>query len=108
MNTAFGYFVYSILIFIDFSYQIAIALSTILGIIFNYHSISRLVFRYKSKNRILRFIFSYLLIYIININGVSFFYSNGINLYLSFLMIFLPTSLINYLVMRYFVFGGEN
>jgi len=108
LNTSFGYSAYSILIFFSLSYENAIAISTILGVAFNYQSIKNLVFKRKGDNRLLRFISVYILIYIININGVAFFLTFDHNLYLSFLMIFIPSSILNYLIMRYFVFNRKN
>ena len=104
LNTAFGYTIFSLFIYFKTNYKVAIALATIAGIIFNYQSIGKLVFRHKETNRIIRFIFAYIFIYLLNINGVSLFLSLGFNLYISFVMIFVPTSLINYLVMKAFVF----
>ena len=49
LNTIFGYSVFSFLIFFSLNYQLAIVIATILGILFNYQSLKRLVFN-KSKN----------------------------------------------------------
>ena len=44
LNTVFGYSVYAALIFAGLSYLIALFLSTIAGVVFNYFSFGRIVF----------------------------------------------------------------
>ena len=48
-------------------YKIAITIATIFGVIFNYISTGRFIFRYSGFDRIIPFILTYIVIYLINL-----------------------------------------
>jgi putative flippase GtrA len=67
INTFFGYTIYAFFIFLDFQYQIAMLLATILGILFNYYSYNKITFKKPASWRIFkRYIYIYLFIFIVN------------------------------------------
>ena len=105
LNTIFGYFIFSLVVYLfEFQCQLAIAISTVAGVLFNYQSFGRLVFNNKESNRLFRFFIVSAFIYFLNIRGVGFFLLYGYNVYISFVLIFIPTTVVNYLMIKYFVF----
>lgn len=67
LNTIVGYLIYATFIILSMPYSLALLLSTIFGVTFNYFSFGRLVF--KSKGGLIvyaKFIVTYGLIYVIN------------------------------------------
>ena len=104
LNTIFGYSVFSFLIFFSLNYQLAIVIATILGILFNYQSLKRLVFNKSKNNRLQRFFFTSVAICLLYIYGTGYFLGYGFNVYISFIIIFIPSTLINFFLMKFFVF----
>lgn len=67
LNTAFGYGVYSVLLYAGLPYLWALLASTIAGVVFNYFSFGRLVFQAdKSWLMFGRFVIAYASIYCVN------------------------------------------
>jgi putative flippase GtrA len=67
VNTIFGYLAFALLIYFDYDYLIALLISTILGVLFNYFSYGVYVFSSKtSPLKFFKFIVSYILIYCFN------------------------------------------
>jgi putative flippase GtrA len=83
LNTIFGYCVFAIFIFLGFHYSLAVLVSTILGVLFNFQSYGRLVFKNHSLSLLSRFIFVYTIIYFANIILILFFEKLVFNLYYS-------------------------
>jgi putative flippase GtrA len=67
LNTAFGYGLYSVLLYAGVPYLLALLISTIAGIAFNYLSFGRLVFKVDRSWVIFgRFVLAYASIYCVN------------------------------------------
>ena len=67
INTVFGYAIYAALVYARLPYLISLFISTILGVVFNFFSFGRMVFGgYRHWPVFLKFIISYVLIYLIN------------------------------------------
>lgn len=67
LNTLFGYSVFSVLVFLGMPYLLALLISTIVGVVFNYFSFGLMVF--KGRDGWLgfaRFVSAYVLIYAVN------------------------------------------
>lgn len=67
VNTAFSYVIYALLVLIGLHYSLATLISTVLGIIFNFFTTGRIVFRNMDNRRIIRFILVYVLTYLVNV-----------------------------------------
>ena len=67
INTIFGYAIYAVLIYLGLPYLVGLLISTILGVTFNFFSLSRIVFRGR-RNWFLfgKFIVAYALTYLFN------------------------------------------
>ena len=67
LNTVVGYAIYGILILLNVPYLAALLVSTIAGVIFNYFSIGRLVFKSRGGRIVfVKFIAAYGVVYCIN------------------------------------------
>ena len=104
VNTTFSYLIYAGLLFVGLSYQLANLLALILGILFSFKTMGRLVFR-NTANRLLgRFVVSWAAIYICVIYLIGKIIAMGFNAYSAGAMA-LPFSIaLSYLSQRYFVF----
>jgi putative flippase GtrA len=106
INTAFGYAVFAFLIYLKFHYSIAVLISTILGVLFNFKTIGEIVFNNKSNRLILRFCMVYFITYWLNV-FIIFIFKKVIseNLYLVGFLALIPVALITFFLNKYFVFG---
>ena len=94
VNTVFGYCVFAFLLFFGIHYSLAVLVATILGILFNFQTYGRFVFKNHSWNLLGRFVFVYTIIYLANITLLLAFDLLVSNLYISGAM---TTPLIAYL-----------
>jgi len=83
LNTTFGYCVFVTFLFFGLHFSLAVLISTILGVLFNFQSYGRLVFQNHSVNLLGRFIFVYTIIYFTNILLILLFERLVFNLYYS-------------------------
>lgn len=106
VNTAFGYALFALLIYLKFHYSIAVLISTILGVLFNFKTIGEIVFNNKSNRLILRFGMVYFITYWLNV-FIIFIFKKVIseNLYLVGFLALIPVALITFFLNKYFVFG---
>lgn len=105
LNTAVGYSLYALFIFLDFSYPIAVLFSTALGVLFNYKSIGNLVFAHQGASRLLSFIFVYVVVYGLNVYGLWQLEVFGLeDKYLAGAVLLLPLALFSFILNKFWVF----
>ena len=104
LNTAFGYAVFSLFIWLGLGHPAAIALATVIGVAFNFQSTGRLVFGGAPLSRLGRFIAVYVFTYGLNVAGVSALLRLDLNVYLANAIVVLPLAVITYMLQRKFVF----
>ena len=107
INTIFGYGVFVFFIYCGFHYSLAALFGTLLGILFNFHSIGKLVFKNYSRSFFLKFILVYCLIYLFNLSGLFLFSLFHIDSYLAGAILLAPSALVSYLLNKYFVFYNK-
>ena len=73
LNTIIGYTLFAFFIFLGLHYILASLLGTILGVIFNFHSIGKLVFGTHDYRLIVRFFGVYGITYVLSIIFLYFF-----------------------------------
>ena len=103
INTLFGYSVFAIFIFFEFHYSLAALIATILGVLFNFQSYGRLVFKNHSWYFLVRFIAVYVLIYFVSLILLFLFNLLVSNLYVSGLMLIPFTAYLGYFLNKRFV-----
>ena len=84
VNTVFGYSIFALLISFKLNYILAALVSTVAGIIFNFNTFGRVVFKNIHKNLFLKFLLVYAVAYIVNVGLLTLldlfihnFYMNG-------------------------------
>jgi putative flippase GtrA len=104
INTLFGYGVYSFFIFIGIHYTVAAFLGTILGIIFNFFTTGKIVFKTLGRGIFPKFIIVYFISYCINILGLRLLQNFKLNSYEAGAVLVLPMAFTSYLLLKMFVY----
>jgi len=82
-------------------------LSTVLGVLFNFKTIGKLVFDSSDNSLIFRFILVYVVIYVLNTSGLWVFKSNGFeNMYINGFILLAPLAIVSFILNKKFVFKG--
>ena len=108
INTVFYYALFALLIYVNLDYRLAVLIATVVGVFFSFHNFGKYVFDNQNKSLIYRFIFNYILIYFFNIyiigvmNDILFF-----NFYISGFIALFPSTLMTYMLNKYFVFNKK-
>jgi putative flippase GtrA len=104
LNTAFGYSLYALLIFLGLRYDLAILIATVLGVLFNFKTTGALVFNNRQNNLILRYFGTYSIIYLLNVLLVWLMLKSNINSYLAQAFVMPVLVVLSYAMQRDFVF----
>lgn len=106
LNTAVGYGIYSLLIFLAFPYVFAILVATIAGVIFNYFSFGRMVFSLKGGWFVfVKFVVAYALVYFLNTALLVFLVNKTIlDYYQAQTVCIIPNIAMSWLLMNFWVY----
>lgn len=104
LNTLVGYSVYALLVFSGLTYPLALLLSTVCGVCFNFTTIGRLVFNNKKGNLFFRFTIVYLFLYFVNLLLIKEAQALICNLYLASFIAMIPGGGVTFLLNKLFVF----
>lgn len=105
INTLFGYSLFALFLYAGFYYPIAIFLATILGVLFNYKTMGRLVFFHQGKSRLVPFVFVYIMVYSLNVYGLWQLEVFGLeNKYIAGALLMIPLALVSFLLNKSVVF----
>lgn len=107
LNTAVGYGIFAGLLTINIHYSIAAALSTVLGVLFNFKTLGFFVFDSNDNKKIWRFILVYIIVYILNVCGISLFNKTGIDPAIGGAAMLLPCAFCAYVLQKKLVFKNE-
>jgi putative flippase GtrA len=105
VNTLFGYGAYLFFLLLAGHSAIALTLSTIVGVIFNFFSTGRLVFNSQDRRLLLRFAGVYFVLYLVNLVALRALEAQGLGPALAQALLILPCALLAYLLQREFVFS---
>ncbi len=104
LNTIFGYGVYAFFIFIGFHYLYASLFSRLLGFVFNFFTMGKLVFKKLDIRLIKKFVIFNMITYLLFIILIKLFSLWKINIYLSGLIASGFMAILSYLINKYLVF----
>lgn len=107
LNTAFGYCLFALLIFLGLPYQVALLIGNIIGVLFNFKTTGHLVFKNKKKSLIYKFFGVYGVVYLFNVGCIALLKSNGINEYYAGAIVTVPAGFLAYWLNSRFVFGKD-
>ena len=111
INTLFGVGLYFALVYLGLNLYVAQIVSHVTGVIFNYYMFTRHVFRDHKPNK-LSYIGSYGVNYLFGLGFLAFYHSFFPSPYLAGFLTVVTTSIINYFILKKFVFrrlerGGD-
>jgi putative flippase GtrA len=97
LNTAFGYAIFAAIYLLTGSYRVAIVIATAVGVVINYFTTGRLVFKNRGARAFLPFVFGYAVVCVVNIlfvdalvvGSISAYHAQAIALPLAAVMSFL-------------------
>ena len=105
MNTVFSYMVYAICVTILSRPTLSLAISYVIGILFNFQTTGRIVFKNKNNTLIFKFFLSYLTTFFINRYFLDTLVSTfQVDKYLSQAILVFPIAMISFLLLKHFVF----
>jgi len=108
VNTVFGYGFFVFFLFVNFHYSLAVLFATILGVLFNFQTYDKLVFRRYPKGRLLHFSLVYAVVYSINVLLLSLVDSVIDDLYISGAIVILPIALLGYVLNKRFIWKKKS
>lgn len=108
VNTLFGYTCFLVLITAGLADWLAMALGTVLGVIFNFFSTGGVVFENRDPRRLLRFVPLYALLYAINLASLKVLLALGLNVYLASSLLVLPMAFLGFVLNKNWVFRRSN
>jgi len=106
LNTLFGYGVFALLILLGVWPDVALSLSTLAGVTFNFQTSRHLVFR--SKGQVLHFVAIYVFLLFLDWTALRLGLSQGANALLVQAVLVLPIALISFLCQKFFVFYASH
>ena len=104
LNTGFSYGVYALFVWIGLSYVFANLLSLLAGILFSFRTQGRLVFGNADARLFGKYVFVWLLIFLVNIGCIRAAMSFGANAYVAGALALLPTVALSYVLQKFVVF----
>ena len=105
INTIVGYSLFAFFIFLNMHYSLAVLCSTILGVLFNFKTIGKLVFDSHDNRLIFRFVAVYIIIYGLNISFLWLFkYFVFANMYINGVVLLAPLAVVSFVLNKKFVF----
>ena len=108
LNTLFGYMAFVLFLYLNCHYAVASFLAIICGILFNFKTYGRLVFKSHDNSLIFRFVSFYAILYVISTVSLFLFNLMGINLYYANAILIVPLSALSFFLNRRFVFVSFN
>lgn len=100
LNTLFGYSLYAFFIYKGIPYYFAIILTTILGLLFNFKTISGLVFNSKEKGIFIKFCLLYSTLALLNIILINILSQHIANYYFTGLFAIVICSSLSFIINR--------
>jgi len=107
INTIVYYSLFSLFIYVEFDYKIAVFLATLIGVFFSYKTFGKFVFNHHDNKRIFRFILVYIILYFVNIFVVKMMYIFIENYYSAGLIATLVCAILSFILNKWFVFKKE-
>ena len=104
LNTLFGYSIFAFFLWIGVHFTISALISTIAGILFNFTTFGRIVFKNNSYSNLPKFVFIYALNYFLGVSVLYYCDQLDYNLYFVQAILLMPTAALRYLLMKYFVY----
>ena len=107
INTLFGYSIYALFILLNFHYSIAALLANIIGVLFNFKTIGKIVFKNYDNALIFKFIGVYIVTYFLNVGFLKILDMFMVDMFLAGAVLVLPMAVISFILNKKFVFKEQ-
>jgi len=104
INTAFGYAIYAACIFLGAGYAVASGVSIVCGVLFSYKTTSAMVFGRGYSGSLVRYIGSYVIVYLFSVLILRTLDQFGVNAYLAGILAAPPCAVLSFALLKLFVF----
>jgi putative flippase GtrA len=104
INTVVGYSLYALFIYIGFGYVYALGIATVLGVLFNFQTIGRVVFESHDARLLFKFIAAYAMVFFVNLVLIKYLVIFGLSAYVAGAVALLPATVLSFVLNKYFVF----
>lgn len=108
LNTLFGYSLYALLIYFGVYYPLAVLLATCLGVLFNFFTTGKIVFKNSNNRLLIKFIGVYAFLYVLNVIIINVLHALSDNLYLAGFIATFPLAVIAFVLNKFLVFKGSH
>jgi putative flippase GtrA len=108
LNTIVGYGLFALLLYVGIVYPLALFISTIIGILFNFKTIGGFVFKNHNNILIFKFFGVYGISYLCNLGGLYLLKSIDVNVYVAGAILIIPVGLLAFVLNKTFVFNENN
>ena len=105
VNVIFGYSAFAFFIFLNMHYAVASLIATCLGVIFNFQTLGKIVFKSSDNKLIFKFILIYSIIYVVGVFFIKALNMAFENLYLCGGISLIFMAMLSYTLNRNFVFA---
>ena len=104
VNTIVGYSLYALFLFLGFDYVYALGIATVLGVLFNFQTIGKLVFKHNNNKLIFKFVLVYIVVFFVNLILIKCLVWFGLNEYIGGAIAIIPASALSFILNKFFVF----
>jgi len=104
INTIFGYLCFAFFYTLGLHYAVAAFLATCCGILFNFNTTGKIVFKNKRKVLIFKFIGVYLFLFCLNVSSLKALQYFSTNYYLTEFVTIIPLAVVAFLLNKFVVF----
>jgi len=104
INTSVYYILFSIFIYLEFDYKLAVLFATVVTTFVSFYNFGKHVFTNTDKKLFLRFLSNTVFIFTLNIVLLRYIDMYTSNLYLSGFLALIPLTVLSYLINKFYVF----
>ena len=104
INTAFGYAIYAACIYLGAGYAVATGAAIVCGVLFSYKTTSAVVFGRGYHGSLVRYIGSYVIVYLFSVLILRTLDQYGVNAYLAGILAAPPCAVLSFTLLKLFVF----
>jgi len=107
LNTAFAYGLFAALVLAGLHYPVASAVATVIGILFSFQTIGRLVFGSHDLSLIVRFLGVYGVVWLVGVSLLGWAERHGVSVLIAAAVLTVPIGLLSFGLQRIFVFRNR-
>lgn len=107
VNTLFGYGVYYLARLISHSDAISLIFANVLGVLFNFNTLGKIVFKNHELKLIFRFFLVYAIIYVVNLSALKIMNYFGLESIIGQAFLVIPIALLSYILNKILVFRNS-